>query len=152
MTGNGTDQTGEQLNLRSRMSDLVQLHPWIEGLATRHRIPASTQFAMDLCLEEALSNIIRHGYAGDPNQSIGIQFTSPREDYYVLVIEDGAPCFNPVDAPALPALTSLNETPIGGQGIRLLRRFADALEYQAMPAGNRLTIGFSATGSAIIKD
>ena len=152
MTGNGKDTTGEHLNLRSRMSDLAQIHVWIERLASRHLIPASTQFAMSLCLEEVLSNIIRHGYTGKPGHSIAVQFKSPRKDYFVFVVEDDAPPFNPVDSPELPAMSSLDEFQIGGQGIRLLRRFADALEYQETPTGNRLSIGFSAAGSAIAKD
>jgi anti-sigma regulatory factor (Ser/Thr protein kinase) len=152
MTGNGKDTTGERLNLRSRMSDLAQLPPWIERLASRHLIPASTQFAMILCLEEVLSNIIRHGYSGKPDHSIAVHFARPREDYFVFVVEDEAPPFNPVDATEPPALSSLDDIQIGGQGIRLLRRFADSLEYQATPSGNRLRIGFTAAGSVIAKD
>jgi anti-sigma regulatory factor (Ser/Thr protein kinase) len=152
MTGNGKDTAGEQLKLRSRMSELAQIPPWIERLAMRHTIPASTQFAMNLCLEEALSNIVQHGYSGKPDHPIAVHFASPRDDYYVLVVEDEAPPFNPVDAPELPAMSLVDETQIGGQGIRLLRRFADALEYQAMPTGNRLSIGFSGAKSAIAKD
>jgi serine/threonine-protein kinase RsbW len=152
MTGNGNDTTGERLNLRSRMFELTHLHPWIERLALRHRIPANTQFAMNLCLEEAVSNIIRHGYSGDPDHSIVICFTSPRQDYFVFVVEDEAPPFNPVELPDLPPLNSLEELAIGGQGVRLLRQFADALEYQATPTGNRLSIGFTVSGSAIAKN
>lgn len=152
MTGNGKDTTGERLNLPSRISELAQVLPWIERLASRHAIAASTQFAINLCLEEVLSNIIRHGYSGEPDHPITVQFSSPREEYFVFVVEDEAPLFNPMDAPELPARNSLEEIPIGGQGIRLLRRFADALEYEAMPTGNRLSIGFSAAGSAISKD
>jgi anti-sigma regulatory factor (Ser/Thr protein kinase) len=152
MTGNGNDTTGEGLNLRSRLSELGQLQPWIERLASGHIIPASTQFAMNLCLEEVLSNIIRHGYSGNPDHSIAVRFSKPREDYFVFVVEDEAPPFNPVDAPEPPALSSLDDLQIGGQGIRLLRRFADSLEYQATPTGNRLSMGFSSAGSAIAKD
>jgi serine/threonine-protein kinase RsbW len=152
MTGNGMDTTGERLNLRSRMSELTQLHPWIELLAARHSIPASTKFAMNLCLEEVLSNIIRHGYSGTPDHSIAIQFANPRKDYFVIVVEDEAPPFNPADAPELPGLRSLEEIQLGGHGIRLLHSFADALEYQAAPTGNRLSIGFTAAGAAIAED
>jgi len=151
MTGNGNDTAGERLNLRSRTSELTHLHPWIERLALQHRIPATTQFAMNLCLEEAVSNIIRHGYSGNPNHSIAIRFISPREDCFFFVVEDEAPPFNPVESPELPPLSSLEEIAVGGQGVRLLRRFADALEYQATPTGNRLSIGFTVTGSAIAK-
>jgi serine/threonine-protein kinase RsbW len=152
MTGNGNDTTGERLNLPSRISELTQLLPWIERLASRYGISASTQFAINLCLEEALSNIIRHGYSGNSDHSIAIWFTSPRDDYFVFVVEDQAPPFNPVESPELPPSSSLEEIAIGGQGIRLLRRFADALEYQETPTGNRLRIGFTAAGSAKAKD
>jgi len=152
MTGNGMDTTRERLELRSRMSELAQIFPWIERLASRHAIPANTQFAMNLCLEEVLSNIIRHGYSGQAGHSIAVRFASPRKDYYIFSVEDEAPPFNPVEAPELPALNALDDTGVGGQGIRLLRRFADALEYQSTPTGNRLSIGFIAAGSATAKD
>jgi len=152
MTGNGRDSTKEELMLGSRLSDLAQVHVWIESLASRHMIPASTQFAMNLCLEEVLSNIVQHGYSGKPDHSIAVHFVSPGKDNFVFVVEDQAPPFNPVDGPEPPALNPLDEIHIGGQGIRLLRRFADALEYRATPTGNRLSIGFTAAGSAIAKD
>ncbi len=152
MTGNGEHTTVEHLKLRSRISELAQVPHWIERLASRYSIPDSTLYAMNLCLEEVLSNIIQYGYSGKTENPISIHFNSPREKYFVLVVEDEAPHFNPVDSPELPALNSLDENSIGGQGIRLLRRFADALEYQATPVGNRLTIGFSAEHSALARD
>jgi serine/threonine-protein kinase RsbW len=152
MTGNGHDTTGEVLNLRSRMSELAQIHVWIERLAARHAIPANVQFAINLCLEEVLSNIIRHGYAGQPENPIVVHFVSPRRDQFVFVVEDDAPPFNPVESPELPVPHSLDDIQVGGQGIRLLRRFADALEYQATSTGNRLRIGFFSAGSAVSKD
>ena len=143
MTGNGNDTTGERLNLRSRISELAHLHPWIERLASRHKIPANTQFAMNLCLEEAISNIIRHGYSGNPDHSIAVRFTTLGKIILFSSSRMKRRHFNPVESPELPPLSSLEEIAIGGQGIRLLRRFADALEYQATPTGNRLSIGFA---------
>jgi serine/threonine-protein kinase RsbW len=153
MTWTGKPTAEDQLNLRSRMSELAQLLPWIERLASRYTISADTRFAINLCLEEVLSNIIRHGYSGKPDHSIAVRFASPRKDHFVFVVEDDAPHFNPVDAPELPPLSSEGElrddTPIGGQGLRLLRRFADAIEYQATPTGNQLSISFKAAGSEL---
>lgn len=148
MTGIGQQFTGERLNLRSRISDLAQVPPWIARLALQFCIPESTQFAMDLCLEEVLSNIIRHGYANEPDHSIAVRFEISQDGYFQFVVEDEAPPFNPVDAPALPAMKSLDQAQSGGQGLRLLREFADALEYQAIPTGNRLSIRFASARSA----
>lgn len=147
MTGSGTHTSEERLTLRSQLSELSQLPAWIERLASEHAIPQDTQFAMNLCLEEALSNIIRHGYSGSPDHSMSVRFMNPAESHFVLVVEDEAPHFNPVDAPELPAVGVDDQEGVGGQGIRLLRRFAETLEYQATPSGNRLSMGFSAAGS-----
>jgi serine/threonine-protein kinase RsbW len=143
MIANRTDQT-DQLALRSRLSDMTHLPVWIEALAARHSIPANVQFAIDLCLEEVVSNVIRHGYAGADDRSLTVHFTMPAEGYLKFVIEDEAPRFNPLEAPELPALNPDEDSRIGGQGIRFLRNFADGLEYEPTPTGNRLTMTFLA--------
>lgn len=147
MMGNGQENNANRLVLRSQLSELRKLPSWIERLASGRSIPAPIQFAMELCLEEAISNIIRYGYFGQPDHSISVHFTGPRDGYLVLVVEDTSPPFNPVTSPELPELSTLDEIPIGGQGIRLLREFADALDYQTTPNGNRLSIGFHVTDS-----
>jgi anti-sigma regulatory factor (Ser/Thr protein kinase) len=147
MTGSGTHTTEERLTLRSRLSEMSQVPVWIERLAPQHAIPADTQFAMNLCLEEVLSNVIRHGYGGQSDRYIVIQFLNPKDGYFVFLVEDEASHFNPLEAPELPAIGALDEERVGGLGIRLLRQFASALEYQATPTGNRLTMGFSVAGS-----
>ena len=144
MTGNGAHQIRDRLILRSRLSDIAQVGNWIEGLASQHGIPGNVEFAMKLCLEEALSNVVRHGYSAAEDGSVIVRFTTPREGYFVFIIEDQAPLFNPLDSPAPPVQ---NPNEIGGQGIRFLRQFADVLEYEPTVSGNRLRIGFFKAGS-----
>jgi serine/threonine-protein kinase RsbW len=152
MTAKGASTTEERLKLRSRISELSRAYAWVERLALQHAIPHATQFAMNLCLEEVLSNIIRHGYRGQPARSIKVLFTNPAAGYFVFVVEDEAPPFNPLDVPEPPPIKSVKELPVGGRGISLLRHFAQTLEYQATPAGNRLSFGFHIDGSAVTKD
>ncbi len=147
MTANATDTSGECLTLSSSLSDLGLVPPWIGRLAAPYAIPEDTRFAMDLCLEEVLSNVIRHGYAGEPGRRIFVQFSNPRKGYFILVVEDEAPRFDPLSVPEPPG--SVEEAQAGGNGIRLLRRFADTLQHQATPTGNRLTIGFAAGESPV---
>src|SRR5271170_5372191 len=75
MTGPSTSLPEPQLTLKSQIEDLTLVQPWVEALAARYSIPAETQFAIELCLEEALSNIIRHGYQGHADRSISIACT-----------------------------------------------------------------------------
>jgi len=64
-----------RLTLKSQLEDLASVWPWVEALAHRYTISAESLFAIQLCLEEALSNIVRHGYSGQANQPITVEFT-----------------------------------------------------------------------------
>lgn len=143
MTEHRTGNAGEPLVLRSRFSDIARVSDWIEQLAFQHAIPADTQFAMNLCLEEALSNCVRHGYAEETEHPMTVRFTMPRRGQLVLTVEDEAPHFNPLTVPDVSPLKSNADIGVGGQGLRLLRHFADKLEYEPTPMGNRLTMMFS---------
>jgi serine/threonine-protein kinase RsbW len=143
-----------RLILKSQLEELALVLPWVEAITARYSVPAETQFAIELCLEEALSNIIRHGYRGQTNQEISITYIVERmptsvenEDAAELVftIEDHAPFFDPLAssaAAAAPAPASFDDIPPGGQGIRLMRKFASRLAWRQLPDGNRLTLAF----------
>ena len=143
MTGNDTDKPRARLDLRSQLSDIAQVPVWIKALASKHGIPGTLQFAMNLCLEEVVSNIIRHGYAGKSDRMVRVVFSMPQPGSFVFVVDDDAPHFNPLEAAELPSLNAHEEARVGGQGIRLLRRFADTLNYEPTPTGNRFRMRFS---------
>jgi serine/threonine-protein kinase RsbW len=151
MTGPDSSWPQPRLTLKSQLEDLTLVWPWVEAIAARYSVPPDTQFAIQLCLEEALSNIIRHGYRDTPNQSITLDCAAAsgeNEDAPELVftVEDHAPPFDPLApfaaAPA-PAPPSNRESPAGGQGIRLMRKFAGRIKWQQLPNGNRLTMAFA---------
>jgi serine/threonine-protein kinase RsbW len=145
MTVDDHNRTSEaRLNLSSRMQDLALVPPWIETLACEYEIPTKMQFAMNLCLEEVLSNIIRHGYASQPDRPIIVRYVPDQNNTSLLIVDDEAPPFNPLVAENSPVEETIDGTRIGGLGIRLVRSFAATLQYEPTQIGNRLTIGFAA--------
>ena len=142
-----TDPEKEQLTLEVQLSAIAQVDPWIESLASRYAIPEDVRFAINLCLEEVLSNIVLHGSSAQPDHRIVVTFSSTGEGQFLVVVDDEAPRFNPLEQQELPALNPNEDMRIGGQGLRLLRRFADTLEYEPTAVGNRLKMGFSISGS-----
>ncbi|HEX4642084.1 MAG TPA: ATP-binding protein [Candidatus Acidoferrales bacterium] len=139
----GKQETKDRLILASRLSEISRVAGWVEALAAQYIISANIQLSINLCLEETLANVIRHGYGEGADRAVSVNFTMPREAFFVFTVEDEAPHFNPLAGPELSALHPDEEFRVGGQGIRFLRRFADLLEYEATPAGNRLRIGFT---------
>lgn len=144
----------DQLVLGSRLSEMERLPLWVDSLAAAYGIDDNVRFAINLCLEEVVSNVIRHGYSTTEGRFLTVNCSSPRPGRFVFTVEDDATPFNPLDVAAPPAIGAQDDgqisgqisgqigVQIGGQGIRLLRGFADSLEYEARPAGNLLRIGF----------
>lgn len=134
-----------KLILRSRLEELAQVFPWVESLAEAYGIPAVKLFAINLCLEEVLSNVVRHGYRGDPNQTMTVEFEARGSEELLFIVEDAAPHFRPFD-PSVPledaAPAALEDIVPGGNGIRLLRKFASSVDWEPLEPGNRLKIGF----------
>ena len=139
----GRVQGIDRIVLRGALSETSHLSEWVQSLAARYCIDDQLQFSIHLCLEEAVSNIIRHGYPPDTAAPVTIEFSRPREGQLVFTVEDFAPLFNPLLAPEIPLVDSGGELAIGGRGIRLLRAFAHTLEHERTAAGNRLRIGFT---------
>jgi len=134
-----------RLTLRSCLDDLTLLWSWVDALGAEYAIPADTHFAIHLCLEEALSNIIRHGHREDPGHLITVGCDESAPNHLVFTIEDQAPPFNPLESADEPASvpSSIDDLVPGGRGIQLLRKFAGSLAYQRLPGSNRLSIGFT---------
>jgi len=149
MPGETVAQSEPRLTIESRLEDLRLAWPWAELIAEEHHAPAATRFAVHLCLEEALSNIIRHGYGGEPGRPVTIRSESEPNEL-VFIVEDQAPPFDPLDESRQEPLVSPSAgdlIPLGGQGIRLMRKFAGSLGYQRLPGGNRLTMRFPIPGA-----
>jgi len=139
-----------RLTLSSRLSDLALVFPWVDDLAIEHCLSKDTVFAIHLCLEEALSNIIRHGYNGEPGHELRVDVRIDGASTLLFTIEDHAPHFvppDPVETPAAALPVPIEEFETGGQGLRLMRKFAGSLDWQPTPHGNRLTIGFPLASS-----
>jgi serine/threonine-protein kinase RsbW len=145
---NRMDGAGDELVLGSDLAGMAKLHDWVHQVAVRHGLSPKVVFAARLCLEESISNAIRHGYSGQPGCEVRVRFSGSSAEGAVFTIEDDAPCFDPLERAERPALNP-HVFALGGHGIRLMRAFASSLRYEANPAGNRpgnrLRIEFAGT-------
>jgi serine/threonine-protein kinase RsbW len=149
MPAEDTAKPAARLTLKGQLDDMGLLWPWVEALVAEYSIPADKAFDIHLCLEEAISNVIRHGYGGEPGRTLTVDCASPEARHVVFTIEDQAPPFDPLTASLIedqPASSPADYLRPGGRGILLLRKFAGTLAYERLAGGNRLTIGFVLPG------
>src|ERR1700749_1944790 len=77
----------DRIELDSRLTELSRVQPWVEGLADQYGFGEDTRFAMQLCVEEALANVVMHGYRNEPGHPIVIR-CSVSAGNLLFVIED----------------------------------------------------------------
>lgn len=87
------DHSQNRLELDSRLTELSRVQPWIESLADRHGFDEDALFAMHLCVEEALANVVLHGYRSEPGHPIAIQASVSAGNLF-FAIDDQAPPFS----------------------------------------------------------
>ena len=126
--------------LHSDLAELKRLAAWIEGWA-RRGVSSDVSFAVQLCLEEAVANVIMYGGVSDARLKIVIEIERNGTTLVARVVDNGRQ-FDPTQAPPPSMPTSLVEAKIGDLGIHLMRSFASGMHYERRDGCNRLTLRF----------
>lgn len=136
----------ETLVVQAEMAELARVGAWTDAVAERMELPPSVLFAIHLCFEEAVSNIVRYGFQ-DSRHATGhdrnVNLALAREaDAVTVTIEDHGVAFDPREVASPAPATTLEEAVVGGLGIHLMRQFAQDVAYQRLDGINRLTLRF----------
>lgn len=97
-------------------------------------------YKVQLAVDEACSNIIEHACEGECGEEIEITCSDGEGRLTVMIRDHGQP-FDPDMAPAPNLEADLEERPIGGLGVFLIKRLMDEVRYEVLgEAGNLLTL------------
>jgi len=91
-------------------------------------LPPALQMNLDLVLEEVLSNIIHYGFSDQECHWIEIDAVYENGTVKLRISDDGMP-FNPTEKAAPDLTQSIEERPVGGLGIFLVRKLMDQVTY-----------------------
>lgn len=109
----------------------------IEALAADRGWPQRLVFDLNLAIDELVTNAFAHGLAGRPDAQITIRLQQ-RDDRIELEILDNGIEFNPLAADAPDLDEGVEQRPVGGLGIHLVRQMMDQLCYQRVGDRNRI--------------
>ncbi|MFL4967746.1 MAG: ATP-binding protein [Xanthobacteraceae bacterium] len=136
----------EQLTLKRELNELDRLAAWVQAIEQRMALPPAVAFALELCLEEAVANIIMYGDAsGHGDIAITLEQASGR---LLARIEDDGWQFDPTTAAQRVPPRSLDDAKVGELGIHLMRTFASDMRYERKSGYNTLTLTFAAAAGA----
>lgn len=120
----------------------VNASSWLHGVAARESLPSRLVFALEVCLEELFTNVVRHGGAGRSAPLwVDVGLSAEGNDV-ALYVEDNGKSFDVSQAPGKPIRRPLEEVMPGGLGMQLIRSFSHELLYEPLPDGNRVILKF----------
>jgi serine/threonine-protein kinase RsbW len=129
----------QQLTLSAEVTALPEARAFIRSACQDLHIANETSYDILLAVDEALSNIIEHGYAGLEHGPITVAW---RKEAQRLIVEitDSGHAFEPVQPEQPDIEAKLLDGRLGGLGLYLIYNIMDKISYQTTAVGNTLTM------------
>jgi anti-sigma regulatory factor (Ser/Thr protein kinase) len=128
-----------ELSFANQASEIPRVHQALDEFAARNGLSDRSLVHSHLALEEYLTNIVSHGYAAGETGRIVVRFGLEASVLRIEIEDDGRP-FNLNEAPEVDTSVPLEEKPIGGLGIHMIRKSVDGLDYQRAGGRNLLVM------------
>lgn len=127
------------VTIETRLEELNRLTEAVETLGEEDNWSPALVGKVNLVLEELAINTINHGHDGGLHE-IFFTFSSTEDALTIEMVDDGKP-FDPLtDAPVPDVNAPMEERPIGGLGVFLVRKLMDELTYRREEGRNHLTL------------
>lgn len=127
------------LRIPNELAAIRRVAHAVEAFCTDHAIPPSLAMNLNLAVDEIVTNIISHGSKDDGRHDIEVDMRLAAGILAVDVIDDGV-AFDPLKMPAPDVHAAIEERPIGGLGIHLIKSLMDSVEYRRDGERNRLSL------------
>jgi serine/threonine-protein kinase RsbW len=131
-----------ELSLRADYAEIRIASTWLAKTCSDFSVPVTEINRLDICLNEALANIIEHGrYEGDLSpikMKVQKVYDSLSCSLNVTLSDMGKP-FNPLTYEPKNKALLLEDAEPGGLGLTMMKEFSDELNYTYSNESNHLS-------------
>ena len=134
-----TDGAALCLTLVNDLRQVSLLSGFVDRLRVENGLAPALAARINLALEEAVCNVIMYAY---PKGTAGTMDLDAVRDGNRLrfTLCDRGVAFDPTAAPKADLTASLEDRPVGGLGIHLVRSIMDSISYKRLDGKNVLTM------------
>ena len=128
-----------EFEFQSHPAELARIPEILDAFGRQQPLAPKTRLALDMALTEHLTNIITHGCRDGAQHLIRVHLTLDPPCVKATVMDDGPP-FNPLEHPPVDTSLPLDQKPLGGLGIHMIRHSMETLEYRRVNHQNVLVM------------
>jgi serine/threonine-protein kinase RsbW len=125
------------MSTAASLEGLDQVTAAFDGFATAHGIPDAARRSIQIVLDELLSNTARCGQVDGRQPVVEVRFRLEGRTLRVEVVDDGVP-FDPLAREEPDTTLPLEERPVGGLGVMLVKRLVDEVSYDGEGGRNHV--------------
>jgi anti-anti-sigma factor len=116
------------LSIGSDIGGIARVNAVFSDFAEAHGVPDDVRRGMHVALDELLTNTVSYGLAGAEGE-VTVAGELRQDRLTVTLTDDGRP-FDPFQRSAPDTTLSVEDRPIGGLGIHLVRHLVDDVSYE----------------------
>ncbi len=136
------------LSLPNDVEQVPRLAAFVEEVCETVGFDMSTTMSLNLALEEAVVNVMDYAYPMGTVGEINVSANCNVERLKFTITDWGIP-FDPTAKQEVDTTLSLEERPVGGLGIHLVRQIMDSINYERVNNKNVLTLRKYLAGFAL---
>ena len=122
------------LSVNASLENLQKIRNYIDTSGARLGVSESALGDLRLVVDEAVTNVIIHGYGDDSEGMVEVHMEADG-DAVIIRIRDRAETFDPIDVKDPQLDTALKDRPFGGMGIYLIKKMTDEAEFLPVAGG-----------------
>ena len=128
-----------EISLVNDLREIARVAAQIDEFCASQDLTSEVAFAVNLALDEILTNTISYGYDDDEPHRIKITVRQEAEALVIVIVDDSA-AFDLSNVPPPDIGTSLEDRPLGGLGLFLVHQMMDSVEYRREGERNIVTL------------
>jgi len=127
------------LAVKNSMEELPLASEAASRWISEQKLSPRIDYVAGLSIEELVTNCIKYAYDDNEVHLIAIELRLADTAVVLTITDDGRP-FDPLKAPTPNLDLPIEERPLGGLGIHLLRNLCQRVEYARVDGRNRVTL------------
>ena len=129
-----------EVPLAADLGELSRLAEAVEDFGGANDLPPGAVFKLNLCFDELITNAISYGFETLDQAALSVVLTVSDGEVVAIIRDNGRP-FDPfTEAPEADTTLRVEDRPVGGLGVLLVRESMDDCSYERRDGFNVVTL------------